>query len=101
MKKLMAMLLACILTISLLSGCSWNPFDMEKGPKTGPVGKWDMPIPEINPLGSQGLYASTEHLAGEHNLSFVENYQEASRTFSGEVWKLEVLDQSKTPLKFL
>lgn len=101
MRKLIAMLLVCILTISLLSGCSWNPFNKEKGPKTGPVGKWDIPIPKINPLGSQSLYGSTEYALGSHSLSFIENYQEASRTFSGETWRLMVLDDSKSPLEFL
>lgn len=101
MKKLIARILAYVLIISLLSGCSWNPFSREKGPKTGPVGKWDMPIPRLNPLGSQNLYSGTEHLINEHNLSFVENYQEASVKFSGEMWRLMVKHDSKDPLVFL
>lgn len=101
MKKLTAILLACVLVTGLLSGCSWNPFSQEKGPKTGPIGKWSIPIPKINPLGSQNLYADSQYMTGEHSLSFVENYQEASRAFSGEMWKLVVKDESKKPLDFL
>ncbi|MDF2675350.1 MAG: Mg-chelatase subunit ChlD, partial [Clostridiales bacterium] len=101
MKKMLAILLACILTASLFSGCNWNIFDKEEGPVTGPIGKWDMPIPKINPLGSQNLYYGTEHAVGEHELTFVDNYQETSRSFSGELWRLMVKHDSPNPLYFL
>lgn len=76
-------------------------FNMETGPKTGPVGNWYMPIPDINPLGSQSLYARTEYENGDHYIKFVENYQESSRLFKGEKWTLAVADKSSSPLKFL
>lgn len=101
MKKLTALLLACILTAGLFSGCSFNLFNREKGPKTGPVGEWSIPIPKINPLGSQNLYTETTHNVEEHSITFVENYQETKRSFQGEKWRLIVADSSSNPLKFL
>ncbi|MGE4283395.1 MAG: VWA domain-containing protein, partial [Clostridia bacterium] len=73
----------------------------ETGPKTGPVGKWDIPIPEINPLGAQKLYISTGYEAGNHTLKYIDNFAEYERSVQGEVWELEVEDKSTKPLAFL
>lgn len=111
MKKRLAILLSVIFTLSLFTGCKKDEgllskikksiFNEVSGPKTGPVGNWDIPIPEINPLGSQNLYSSTEYEGKEHTVTFVENYQESSRLLSGEQWTLVVADNSGIPLKFL
>lgn len=101
MKKLTAILLACVLIAGLFSGCSFNLFNREKGPQTGPVGEWSIPIPKINPLGSQSLYTDTVYDVEGHSITFVNNYQETSRSFQGEKWRLTVADSSSNPLKFL
>ena len=74
-----------------------------QGPKRGPVGIWDIPVPEINPLGSQELYYSTsyDNAVNEYVLKYVENYIENRRTLLGETWTLSVEDPSGIPLEFL
>jgi len=71
-------------------------------PKTGPVGEWDIPIPEINPLGSQDLYYSTHYNELEsHGVRYIDNFVENNITLNGETWTLEVEDPSGAPLYFL
>ena len=70
MKKLISVLLAATILFSCFSGCSRKKKNKPvtqvlqtgtkrkdnsnvEGPKTGPVGTWSIPAPEINPLGSQ------------------------------------------------
>lgn len=72
-----------------------------EGPKTGPIGTWDIPIPEINPLGSQGLYINTTYQSESHNVKYIDNFAEYEKTLEGEVWTLEVEDKSGIPLTFL
>ena len=73
MKKFISVVLVAVLLMGSLAGCSSKkPAGTDisgtsagnninaKPPKTGPVGQWDIPIPEINPLGSQALYAKTD-----------------------------------------
>ena len=109
MKKIISILLILALLFSL-SGCgrktgesnSSLPVSSAKPPKTGPVGIWDIPIPEINPLGSQDLYISTDYEEGErHDLKYIENFAEVTKVIDGEMWTLEVEDPSGIPLIFL
>ena len=109
MKKIISILLILALLFSL-SGCgrktgesnSSLPVSSAKPPKTGPVGIWDIPIPEINPLGSQGLYLSTSHEEGASlDLKYIDNFAEVTKKVDGEMWTLEVEDPSGIPLIFL
>ncbi|AGA67763.1 Mg-chelatase subunit ChlD [Desulfitobacterium dichloroeliminans LMG P-21439] len=70
-------------------------------PETGPVGEWDIPLPEINPLGSQALYTSTDYAPGSYEVSYIDNFAENKLTLKGEVWTLLVNDPSGAPLYFL
>ena len=110
MKKIISALLVATLLLSCFSGCQFGLGKKQegikttknvKGPKTGPVGKWDIPIPEINPLGSQGLYTSTSYEKGSHTIKYIENFVENTKDVHGEMWYLEVADPSGIPLEFL
>ncbi|MEN6313075.1 MAG: VWA domain-containing protein [Clostridiaceae bacterium] len=109
MKKILSVLLAAVLIFGCFSGCqngSKNEPKVKttknvKGPKTGPVGKWDIPIPEINPLGTQSLYTTTGYNTGGHEIRYLENFTENTKNVEGEVWTLEVADPSGIPLEFL
>ena len=73
MKKIISVFLVMALLLSL-AGCgkkkadSTMPASTAKPPQTGPVGTWDIPIPEINPLGSQGLYITTGYEPGVYGV---------------------------------
>lgn len=111
MKKILSVLLAAILILGCFSGCQRNSEKKEpevkttknvKGPKTGPVGTWDIPVPEINPLGTQSLYTNTSYSAsGGCDIKYLENFTENMKSVSGEEWTLEVADPSGIPLEFL
>ncbi len=112
MKKIISVFLIAVLLISCFSGCLFRRKDADKdgskkttanvkGPERGPVGVWDIPVPEINPLGSQSLYGSTGYSKGSHDLKYIENFAENSKTVTGEVWTLQVADPSGIPLEFL
>ncbi len=115
MKKLISILLAATLLLSCFVGCSLINKDKNgdtppgkkttanvEGPKRGPVGVWDIPVPDINPLGSQELYSSTGYSQGsQHSLKYIENFVENQKTVFGEVWTLNVTDSSGIPLEFL
>src|SRR5690554_4049312 len=106
MKKFISILLIIALIFGM-AGCGKDKTTgtsgpRPKGPKTGPVGNWDIPIPEINPLGSQGLYLSTSHEEGASlDLKYIDNFAEVTKKVDGEMWTLEVEDPSGIPLTFL
>ena len=114
MKKLISVMLIAVLLMGTLAGCAKKPTgtnistDVDAGidpnakpPKTGPVGQWDIPIPEINPLGSQALYMTTDYEMHGITVKYIENFAEYSKDVMGEVWTLEVEDPSGVPLHFL
>ena len=124
MKRIISILLVVALLFSCFVGCSRKKKSEDgaegtdsvtetetgkkttantQGPKRGPVGIWDIPVPEINPLGSQELYYSTsyDNAVNEYVLKYVENYIENRRTLLGETWTLSVEDPSGIPLEFL
>lgn len=72
-----------------------------KEPVVGPVGEWDIPVPKINPLGSQEYYGSTEYEMSDHNIKVIENFVEFEKTLSGEVWNIQMDRQSGVSLDFL
>ncbi|KJS87395.1 MAG: hypothetical protein JM58_04385 [Peptococcaceae bacterium BICA1-8] len=106
MKKIISVFLVMALLLSF-AGCSKKkegdntPVSTAKPPKTGPVGTWDIPIPEINPLGSQGLYITTGYEPGAYGVKYIDNFAEHKKTIEGEIWTLEVKDDSGIPLTFL
>ena len=106
MKKIISVFLVMALLLSL-AGCgkkkadSTMPASTAKPPQTGPVGTWDIPIPEINPLGSQGLYITTGYEPGVYGVKYIDNFAEHKKTIEGEIWTLEVKDDSGIPLTFL
>ncbi|MGI6085106.1 MAG: VWA domain-containing protein [Acetivibrionales bacterium] len=74
-----------------------------KTPVTGEVGTWDIPIPLINPLGSQELYTYDNHSyykKRSHDIQYISNFTEYTRNLYGEVWYLGVNDYA-LPLQFL
>jgi len=116
MKRLISVLLAVTMLLSCFTACSRRDKKSEKeaesgpvkkttanteGPKRGPVGVWDIPVPEINPLGSQSLYASTSYDFGEHNIKYIDNFIQSEKVVHGETWQLTVNDDSGIPLEFL
>lgn len=111
MKKIISVFLITALLLTCFSGCLFKRKDAKedgkkttanvKGPERGPVGVWDIPVPEINPLGSQGLYTGTSYTKGSHNLKYIENFTDNQKTAYGEIWTLQVTDTSGIPLEFL
>ena len=116
MKKFISVVLVAVLLMVSLAGCSSKkPAGTDtsgtgisagndvnaKPPKTGPVGQWDIPIPEINPLGSQALYAKTNHEMHGITVNYIDNFAEYNKDVVGEMWTLEVEDPSGVPLRFL
>ncbi len=120
MKKLISILLAATILFSCFSGCSRkkkNETDETsstdtittkkttanvEGPKTGPVGTWSIPAPEINPLGSQDLYDETSYSSNSTSVvNYLENYTQNSKKLQGESWAMRVNDNSGIPLEFL
>lgn len=70
-------------------------------PTTGPIGTWDIDIPKINPLGSQSLYSSTQQDTGYSTVTFIDYYQERTRTVYGDRWGLRVEDNSGIEMEWL
>lgn len=73
-----------------------------KEPETGAVGTWDIPVPLINPLGSQELYTydTSYYEKRGHGIQYISNYTEYSRNLYGELWYLRV-NEYALPLQFL
>lgn len=73
-----------------------------KTPITGEVGTWTIPVPLINPLGSQELYTydTSYHEKRDHDIQYISNYTEFTAVLYGEVWYLKVSDYP-LPVEFL
>ncbi|NLE24271.1 MAG: hypothetical protein GX625_02850 [Clostridiaceae bacterium] len=71
-------------------------------PEPGDVGTWDMPVPLINPLGSQKLYDETRHndYHGQ-SIQYISNYTEYEKTLNGEYWFLSVNNGSGLPIQYI
>ncbi|MEL1136551.1 VWA domain-containing protein [Desulfitobacterium sp. THU1] len=111
-KKMISCLLVLMLAMGGLSGCGNQTTAVDtlsdnerykdlQPPKTGPVGEWDIPIPAINPLGSQSLYSATDYTTGGHEMTYIDNFLENTCSVEGEKWTLQVNDPSGAPLYFL
>ena len=61
-------------------------------PQTGPADDWsDVPVPFVNPLGSKGLYSSTEYRPdSDMTYSYLVDSEEMSRSIKGEYWSLRL-----------
>ena len=72
-------------------------------PQTGPVGQWDIPVPEINPLGTQSLYdhGAYYYKDGGIDLSYLDGSAGITRYISGENWQLSFSAQTGDVLPFL
>ena len=72
-------------------------------PVPGVVGTWDIPVPFINPLGSQKLYTGGTRYDADDGISiqYISNYTEYVKSLSGECWILSVSEGSGLPIKFL
>jgi hypothetical protein len=55
-------------------------------------GKWDIPIPEINPLGSQNLYQTTRYEKGlrVHGISYIENITENTKNVKDNKFRTSI-----------
>ncbi|MCX7773670.1 MAG: VWA domain-containing protein, partial [Clostridia bacterium] len=60
--------------------------------KVYPIGKWDLPIPFMNPFGSQSNYASVEYKKNQYqDFNYVNKDNIlASRVTCGEVWDMRI-----------
>lgn len=71
-------------------------------PEPGEVGTWDVPVPLINPLGSQKLYTNTRYNERQgHNIKQIINFTEYKKYLEGEGWFLSVNNGSGLPVQFL
>lgn len=71
-------------------------------PEPGDVGTWEIPVPLINPLGSQKLYFDTKyHKWQRHDIKQIINYTEYKKKLEGEAWFLSVNNGSGLPVQFL
>lgn len=78
--------------------------DSEKevpAPKQAPIGTWDIPVPEINPLGAQDLYSGTSYTRGSYELKYIQNFAEMKQLIKGEIWCLSVDNPSEDALASL
>lgn len=66
--------------------------------KSYPVGEWQLPIPFINPFGSQNNYKTVDYTTNKYEeFSFVgKDNMETTRTTCGEVWTMAVAWQDST-----
>jgi hypothetical protein len=55
-------------------------------------GKWDIPTPEINPLGSQNLYQTTRYEKGlrVHGISYIENITENTKNVKDNKFRTSI-----------
>ncbi len=72
-------------------------------PETGPEGTWDIPVPFINPLGSQKLYTggTTFDAKSSNTIQYVANFIENRKRLYGDLWYLNVNDVPGLPVDFL
>ncbi len=71
-------------------------------PEPGEAGTWDIPIPLINPLGSQKLYSDTKHSESKgQKIQYISNYTEYNKTINGEYWSLPVNNGSGLPIQYI
>lgn len=71
-------------------------------PEPGEIGTWDIPIPLINPLGSENLYSEISHYDQRgYDLQYISNYTEYEKTLNGENWILSVNNDSGLPIQYL
>jgi len=72
-------------------------------PETGEVGEWDIPIPEINPLGAQNLYDMGTYYRAEGGmeLSYLDGFAEVTKRLSGEEWDFSFSAKTGDVLPFL
>ncbi len=72
-------------------------------PTTGPIGTWDIPVPFINPLGTQDLYTgSTSYKPDDAlDIQYVDNFTEFSKRLYGDRWFMGVNESSGIPIQFL
>lgn len=72
-------------------------------PETGEVGAWNIPVPEINPLGAQKLYTlgTGYSKANGIKLALQSNQAEIQKSLSGEVWTLSFSAKKGDVLPFL
>jgi VWFA-related protein len=75
-------------------------------PQNGPEGTWDIPVPLINPLGSQSLYTGgTRYLEsgadGFIDIRYIDNATEYQKRLHGDVWNLRVNDATGLAVQFM
>lgn len=71
--------------------------------KSYPVGKWDLPVPFINPFGSQENYQQVEYIPNQYtDLAYIGmDNMETTRITCGESWTMSYdwQDQTMSPLE--
>ncbi|WP_313346244.1 VWA domain-containing protein [Sedimentibacter sp.] len=72
-------------------------------PQTEEVGEWNIPIPEINPLGAQELYDLGTYYRAESGveLSYLDGFAEITKYLSGEEWDFSFSAKTGDVLPFL
>ena len=72
-------------------------------PETGPVGTWSIPVPFINPLGSQKLYTGGSDFKATDaiDIQYIDNFTEFRQRLFGDRWYLAVNDENGLPMRFL
>ena len=85
-----------------LSGLTVRGLKIET-PEVKEVGEWDIPIPEINPLGSQELYDLGSYYRPDSGIeiAYLENFTEIKKSVTGEEWNLSFSAKSGDVLPFL
>src|SRR5690606_36307841 len=60
--------------------------------KNYPIGQWDIPVPYLNPFGSESSYASVQYVPNQYQeLKYVDAANmEMSRMTGGDLWQLQV-----------
>lgn len=66
--------------------------------KSYPVGKWDLPVPYINPFGSQENYQHVEYITNRYaELAYIGlDNMETTRVTCGEPWTMRIAWQEQT-----
>ncbi|XID92897.1 VWA domain-containing protein [Paenibacillaceae bacterium WGS1546] len=82
-------------TVGTIASGESEDAEVAKSPprrKTYPIGKWDIPVPYLNPFGSQGNYQSVDYTPNQvQELKYVnEENMETSRPTGGDLWQLQV-----------
>ena len=72
-------------------------------PVPGPVGTWSIPVPYLNPLGTQALYTggSNYEAFGFLDIQYVSQFTEFKKRLFGDVWQLRVNKVPGLPVAFL